>query len=145
MSIQTLDDVKETIFNLQIELSKTEKDSLKYQNLISELLDLRGELLAKITPVLNVVEQLELDIKALDLKPKVYGVEYQLKVVASTTTEILDQEKIYDVIVAEGENPLEYFKLQTSSNYIKNLLDCYPDTFRKVEGTKRHTFLTRKK
>ena len=121
-------------------LLKGEKLGDKKRNeYVQELLNVRGELLNSFKPIVQLIERVEDEIKAMKLPAGNYGMIYPLKV-ADTETKVLKTDVIFKLIRKRGEDPINHMKIDTTSSLVKEILEDCPESYTLKPGSKKHYF-----
>lgn len=98
-----------------------EEQSLEFNQTLEELIKLRAKLMVAYGPVINLIEQIETEVKNLDPVAGKYGSSYGLTI-TKTSSQIVDEKAVAVLIKKSGRDPLNYFKLKLSDDLSKLFL-----------------------
>lgn len=138
----TLQDVQNKIEELVNKAKKSkngEEQSLEFNQTLEELIKLRAKLVVAYGPVIDLIEQIETEVKSLDPAAGKYGSSYGLTI-TKTTSQIVDEKAVAALIKKSGRDPLNYFKLKVSDDFVKVILKENPELSTKTDGSKRFSY-----
>ena len=138
----TLQDVQNKIEELVNKAKKSkngEEQSLEFNQTLEELIKLRAKLMVAYGPVINLIEQIETEVKNLDPAAGKYGSSYGLTI-TKTSSQIVDEKAVAVLIKKSGRDPLNYFKLKLSDDFVKVILKENPKLATKGDGSKRFSY-----
>ena len=138
----TLQDVQNKIEELVNKAKKSkngEEQSLEFNQTLEELIKLRAKLMVAYGPVINLIEQIETEVKNLDPAAGKYGSSYGLTI-TKTSSQIVDEKAVAVLIKKSGRDPLNYFKLKVSDDFVKVILKENPKLSTKTDGSKRFSY-----
>lgn len=145
MSNINIEAVKNEVFDLVQKAGLNKPISFENQNMefnksIADLVEIRAKLINEFSPVLNLLETIENQIKELNPEKGEYGFNRKLKI-TEMRSKIVDEPKVYNILTNMGEDPLNYFKLKVSDKLISALLDKNKDLYQLSDNpTKRYAY-----
>lgn len=145
MSNINIETVKNEVFELIQKAGLNKPISFENQNMdfnkaIADLVEIRAKLINEFSPVLNLLETIENQIKELNPDKGEYGFNRKLKI-TEMRSKIVDEPKVYSILTNMGEDPLNYFKLKVSDKLISALLDKNKDLYQLSDNpTKRYSY-----
>lgn len=144
MNIQ---DLQAQILNLANQAEDQKKldegnQSLKFEYLISEMVNLRAELLETYEPVINLIEWIEMKVKEVEPEPGDYGTERTLNVKKVRTQNVDGAVAYKELLELYGhDKALSCFKIQVSNKTVKELLADNPELSTEGKPTLRFTYM----
>ena len=144
MNIQ---DLQAQILNLANQAADQKKlddgnQSLKFEYLISEMVNLRAKLLATYEPVINLIEWIEMKVKEVEPEPGAYGTERALTVLKARTQNVDGAAAYKELLEIYGhDGALSCFKIQVSNKTVKELLADNPELSTEGKPTLRFTYM----
>ena len=144
MNIQ---DLQAQILNLANQAEDQKKlddgaQSLKFEYLISEMVNLRAELLETYEPVINLIEWIEMKVKEVEPEPGDYGTERTLNVKKVRTQNVDGAVAYKELLELYGhDKALSCFKIQVSNKTVKELLADNPKLSTEGKPTLRFTYM----
>ena len=144
MNIQ---DLQAQILNLANQAEDQKKlddgaQSLKFEYLISEMVNLRAELLETYEPVSNLIEWIEMKVKEVEPEPGDYGTERTLNVKKVSTQNVDGAVAYKELLELYGhDKALSCFKIQVSNKTVKELLADNPELSTEGKPTLRFTYM----
>ena len=144
MNIQ---DLQAQILNLANQAADQKKldngnQSLKFDNLISQMVSLRAKLLATYEPVINLIEWIEMKVKEVEPEPGDYGTERTLNVKKVRTQNVDGAVAYKELLELYGhDKALSCFKIQVSNQTVKELLADNPELSTEGKPTLRFTYM----
>lgn len=116
--------------------------SLKFNYLISEMVDLRAKILETYEPVINLIEWIEMKIKEVGPESGDYGTERVLNV-KKARTQVVDGATAYKELVElyDHDKALSCFKIQVSNKTVKELLEEHPELSSEGTPVLRFTYM----
>ena len=144
MNIQ---DLQAQILNLANQAEDQKKldegnQSLKFEYLISEMVNLRAELLETYEPVINLIEWIEMKVKEVEPEPGDYGTERTLNVKKVRTQNVDGAVAYKELLELYGhDKALSCFKIQVSNQTVKELLADNPELSTEGKPTLRFTYM----
>lgn len=144
MTVQTIfsiEEVQEKSRELVHQLkSKDAMSAEELDKLVTKMLNLRGNLLDRFKPVINMISIIEDEIKAAKLPAGNYGINFPLKISNSQSKVIFD-DKVFSKLEAMGENPIQFAKVDTKNALVKALLEeCADELTEAGNVVKKHYF-----
>ncbi len=116
--------------------------SLKFEYLISEMVNLRAELLETYEPVINLIEWIEMKVKEVEPEPGDYGTERTLNVKKVRTQNVDGAVAYKELLELYGhDKALSCFKIQVSNKTVKELLADKPELSTEGKPTLRFTYM----
>lgn len=116
--------------------------SLKFEYLISEMVNLRAELLETYEPVINLIEWIEMKVKEVEPEPGDYGTERTLNVKKVRTQNVGGAVVYKELLEIYGhDKALSCFKIQVSNQTVKELLADNPKLSTEGKPTLRFTYM----
>lgn len=144
MNIQ---DLQAQILNLANQAADQKKlddgnQSLKFEYLISEMVNLRAKLLETYEPVINLIEWIEMKVKEVGPEPGDYGTERALTVLKARTQNVDGAAAYKELLEIYGHDvALSCFKIQVSNKTVKELLADNPELSTEGKPTLRFTYM----
>lgn len=115
-------------------------EEAKKVNDVDEILAIRGKLLAPFISILNLSDEIEGYIKDLKLPKGTYGTSYIVRV-SDENRRNPDHQKIFTALQGLGLDPLDYAKVDTTFDVVKDLMNEKPSelvgSYTKI---KKHSF-----
>ena len=116
--------------------------SLKFEYLISEMVNLRAELLETYEPAINLIEWIEMKVKEVEPEPGDYGTERTLNVKKVRTQNVDGAVAYKELLELYGhDQALSCFKIQVSNKTVKELLADKPELSTEGKPTLRFTYM----
>ena len=116
--------------------------SLKFEYLISEMVNLRANLLETYEPVINLIEWIEMKVKEVGPEPGDYGTERALNVKKARTQNVDGAAAYKELLEIYGhDKALSCFKIQVSNQTVKELLADNPELSTEGKPTLRFTYM----
>ena len=116
--------------------------SLKFNSLIEEMVNLRAELLETYEPVINLIEWIEMKVKEVEPEPGDYGTERTLNVKKVRTQNVDGAVAYKELLELYGhDKALSCFKIQVSNKTVKELLADNPELSTEGKPTLRFTYM----
>ena len=116
--------------------------SLKFNSLIEEMVNLRAELLETYEPVINLIEWIEMKVKEVEPEPGDYGTERTLNVKKVRTQNVDGAVAYKELLELYGhDKALSCFKIQVSNKTVKELLADKPELSTEGKPTLRFTYM----
>ena len=140
-------DLQAQILNLANQAEDQKKlddgaQSLKFEYLISEMVNLRAELLETYEPVINLIEWIEMKVKEVEPEPGDYGTERTLNVKKVRTQNVDGAVAYKELLEIYGhDKALSCFKIQVSNKTVKELLADKPELSTEGKPTLRFTYM----
>ena len=144
MNIQ---DLQAQILNLANQAEDQKKldegnQSLKFNSLIEEMVNLRAELLETYEPVSNLIEWIEMKVKEVEPEPGDYGTERTLNVKKVRTQNVDGAAAYKELLELYGhDKALSCFKIQVSNQTVKELLADNPELSTEGKPILRFTYM----
>lgn len=144
MNIQ---DLQAQILNLANQAADQKKidggeQSLKFNLLIEQMVDLRAKLLATYEPVINLIEWIEMKVKEVGPEPGTYGTEKALTVLKARTQNVDGAAAYKELLEIYGhDEALSCFKIQVSNKTVKDLLADHPELSSEGKPVLRFTYM----
>ena len=140
-------DLQAQILNLANQAEDQKKlddgaQSLKFEYLISEMVNLRAELLETYEPVIDLIEWIEMKVKEVEPEPGDYGTERTLNVKKVRTQNVDGAVAYKELLELYGhDKALSCFKIQVSNQTVKELLADNPELSTEGKPTLRFTYM----
>ena len=116
--------------------------SLKFNSLIEEMVNLRAELLETYEPVIDLIEWIEMKVKEVEPEPGDYGTERTLNVKKVRTQNVDGAVAYKELLELYGhDKALSCFKIQVSNQTVKELLADNPELSTEGKPTLRFTYM----
>ena len=140
-AMHTIEEIQNKVRDLVHHLKTVERNSKQTDEQVTKLLNLRGQLLDRFKPVIQTIEVIEAEIKALKLPAGTYGLTYPLKV-ASTKTKVVFDSKVFHKLETMGYKPLDFAKVNTKDPLVQGLLeeDILGELYEEKVGSSKHYF-----
>lgn len=119
-----------------------EGQNLEFTQVIEELVKLRAKLMVAYGPVIGLLDQIETSVKELDPQVGKYGSSFGLSIVQASS-QTVDEKAVAVLIKKSGRDPLDYFKLKLSDDFVKVILKENPKLSTKGASSKRYTYAKR--
>ena len=116
--------------------------SLKFNSLIEEMVNLRAKLLETYEPVINLIEWIEMKVKEVEPEPGDYGTERALNVKKARTQNVNGAVVYKELLELYGhDQALRCFKIQVSNETVQELLADNPKLCTEGKPTLRFTYM----
>ena len=140
-TVFSIEEIQEKFHELVHQLkAKDTISSEELDKLVTKMLNLRGNLLDRFKPVINMISIIEDEIKAAKLPAGNYGINFPLNISNSQSKVIFD-DKVFLKLEAMGENPIQFAKVDTKNDLVKALLEeCADELTEAGSVIKRHYF-----